>query len=99
MLVSMLENKGSQTRIVRRMLEGDAINSDEDKALPMFMDASTRGCLLAITRKAHNRNISVVAVPLKNGKNKWRILGINKLSGNLYYTEQEALVVALEEAP
>lgn len=98
MLVSLPPEKGSEKRTTRRLMDGEAI-SPSSGMLPVFKDASTRGCLLAIVRKAYKAEILIIPdMTSSKTSTSWRILAKIGLEKIAYASEAEALVAALEAA-
>ena len=101
MLVSLPPAEGSEKRQTRRLMDGETINT-KDGVFPVLRDASTRGCLLAIVRRAYNSEIIVIrTMSSRNPKDRqgWKVISEKVYTSELYFTESEALVAALESAP
>lgn len=97
MLVSLPPEKGSEKRTTRRLIDGESVSA-KSGVLPILRDAPTRGCLLAIVRRAYNADVLVVPDVTSRTAPSWRILAKKGLEKKLYATEAEALVAALEAA-
>ena len=103
MLVSLPPEDGIGPRSTKRLVAGENIDP-EAGVLPMFADACTRGCLLAMVRHAYGKQGYLVigcAQPEEGGTPCFYVsLMRDKIpTTNRYYpTEAEALVGALENA-
>lgn len=97
MLVSIPPEKGSEKRTTRRLMDGEQVSS-KSGVLPVLRDASTRGRLLAIVRRAYDSDVLIVPDVSSRTTPRWRILAKKGLEKIAYATEAEALVAALEAA-
>lgn len=99
MLVSVPPEKGSEKRTLKRLSEGQSIPRNSGY-LPVFKDAATRGCLLALVRKAYGKEAVVILSSMKENVDSgavWQISIDGKpISKATYHSEAEALVSALE---
>jgi hypothetical protein len=103
MLVSVPPEDGVGPRSIKRLVEGENIDP-EAGLLPVFADACTRGCLLAMVRHAYGKEGYLIvgcAQPEGGGTPCFyvSIMRDKKSTTHRYYpTEAEALVGALEDA-
>lgn len=78
MLVSIPPADDRGPRSTKRLVDGERIDPDSGM-LPIFRDASTRGCLLALVRHAFGKKglVLVTNTETQSGERRWCVLASN----------------------